>query len=112
MAYDGDGLRIKKTENGVTTWYLRSSVLGNQVVAEIADGAWQRAFVYAGGQLLAIQDVPNNRVLWTHQEPYTKGQRVTDSNGNIFSGIELDPFGGETNRSFDNNEPTPPLHDL
>ena len=27
--YDGDGLRVKKTENGTTTtWYLRSTVLG------------------------------------------------------------------------------------
>ncbi len=34
--YDGDTLRVKKTENGTTTYYLRSSVLGSQVVAEIA----------------------------------------------------------------------------
>jgi hypothetical protein len=36
--YDGNGLRIKKTENGSVTYYLRSSVLGGQVVAEINGG--------------------------------------------------------------------------
>jgi hypothetical protein len=33
--YDGNGLRVSKIENGATTYYLRSSVLGGQVVAEI-----------------------------------------------------------------------------
>ena len=35
--YDGDGLRVKKIENGATTYYLRSTVLGGQVVCEIND---------------------------------------------------------------------------
>ncbi|HJP94769.1 MAG TPA: hypothetical protein VJ875_22595, partial [Pyrinomonadaceae bacterium] len=35
QSYDGDGLRAKKVENGVTTYYLRSSILGGQVVSEI-----------------------------------------------------------------------------
>src|SRR5205807_417827 len=34
QAYDGDGLRVKKTEYSGTTFYLRSSVLGGQVIAE------------------------------------------------------------------------------
>jgi hypothetical protein len=42
-SYDGDGLRAKKTENGVGTYFLRSSVLGGQVVAELiwASVSWQ-----------------------------------------------------------------------
>jgi RHS repeat-associated protein len=104
MGYDGDGLRLKKVENGVTTYYLRSTVLGQQTVCEInGSGAWQRGYVYLGGQLLAIQDVPQNRVLWTHQEPYSKAQRITDSTGAFVSGVEVEPFGLETNRSFDWN---------
>jgi RHS repeat-associated protein len=104
MGYDGDGLRLKKVENGVTTYYLRSTVLGQQTVCEInGSGAWQRGYVYLGGQLLAIQDVPQNRVLWTHQEPYSKAQRITDSAGAFVSGVEVEPFGLETNRSFDWN---------
>jgi hypothetical protein len=53
--YDGDGLRVKKMDNNSTTYYLRSTVLGGQVVAEISGGIWTRGYVYLGGQLLAIQ---------------------------------------------------------
>ncbi len=35
QSYDGDGLRVKKSENGDVTYYLRSTVLGGQVAAEI-----------------------------------------------------------------------------
>jgi RHS repeat-associated protein len=97
MAYDGDGLRGKRVENGNTTYYLRSSVLSGQVVCELnSGGGWTRGYVYLGGQLLAMQF---SGVFWLHQEPYSKGQRLTDSNGNVTATIELDPWGGETNRS-------------
>ncbi len=100
MAYDGDGLRGKKVENGDATYYLRSSVLGGQVICEIKNWgsgwSWWRGYVYLGGQLLAIQ---YGGVTWVHQEPMSKGQRLTDINGNITTTIELDPWGGETNRS-------------
>jgi hypothetical protein len=97
QAYDGDGLRVRKTENGVTTYYLRSSVLGGQVIAEISPGGtWKRGYVYAGSELLALQD---SGVYWTHQDPVTKSQRVTNSAGTVTSAIELDPWGGETGRS-------------
>lgn len=95
--YDGDGLRAAKTENGQTTYYLRSSVLGGQVVAEInSGGGWQRGYVYLGSQLLAIQ---YGGVYWVHQDPVAKSQRVTDSSGTVVSWIEVDPWGGETSRS-------------
>jgi RHS repeat-associated protein len=97
QSYDGDRLRGRKVENGATTYYLRSSVLGGQVVAEISSGgAWMRGYVYAGSQMVAIQD---GGVYWTHQDPVTKSQRVTNSTGTVVSWIELDPWGGETNRS-------------
>ena len=95
QGYDGDGLRVKRIENG-TTYYLRSTVLGGQVVAEIVNGGWYRGYVYLGGQLLAIQD---GGVYWVHQEPTTKGQRIIDINGSVTSTVEVDPFGGETARS-------------
>lgn len=48
--YDGDRLRGKKIDNGTTTYYLRSSVLGGQVIAEInGSGAFTRGYVYLGG---------------------------------------------------------------
>jgi YD repeat-containing protein len=97
QSYDGDGVRAKKVESGASTYYLRSSVLGNQVIAELSgSGVWQRGYVYLGGQLLAVQD---SGVLWAHQDPITKSQRLTNSAGSVVSWVELDPWGGETGRS-------------
>jgi RHS repeat-associated protein len=97
QAYDGDGVRVRKTENNSTTYYVRSSVLGKQVIAEInGSGTWQRGYVYLGGQLLAVQD---DGVYWTHQDPVTKSQRMTNTSGTVVSWVEMDPWGGETGRS-------------
>jgi RHS repeat-associated protein len=97
QSYDGDGLRVKKIENGTTRYYLRSTVLGGQVVAEMdTSGTWMRGYVYQGGSLLAVQA---GGVNWVHEDPVTKSKRVTDSLGNIVSSVELDPWGGDTNRS-------------
>jgi RHS repeat-associated protein len=98
--YDGDGLRVKRTEDGLyPALFLRSSILGGQVVAEIdyASGSWQwwRGYVYLGS-LLAVQQ---GGVFWMHEDPVTKSKRVTNSTGAIVSTIELDPWGADTNRS-------------
>jgi hypothetical protein len=76
--YDGDGLRVKKNDNGTIVYYLRSSVLGGQVVAE-ANGsrAFQRSYIYLGGQLLALK-LANGYNYWIHEDPVTKSKRVTD----------------------------------
>lgn len=99
--YDGDGRRAKKNDNGDTVYYLRSTVLGGQVVAELnAGGSWTRGFVYQGGGLVAVQQ---NGVYWMHEDPVGKSKRVTDVNGNVVSGIELDPFGGDTSRNWNSS---------
>ncbi|PYS25033.1 MAG: hypothetical protein DMF72_03030 [Acidobacteria bacterium] len=96
--YDGDGLRARKNENGYTTYYLRSSVLGGQIVAEMdGSGNWMRGFVYQGGGLLAVQQ---GGVYWMHEDPITKSKRTTDMYGNVVSAIELDPWGGDANWSW------------
>jgi len=72
--------------------------LGGQVIAELdASGTWQRGYVYAGGNLMAVQQ--SSAVYWMHEDPVTKSKRTTDVNGNIVSAIELDPWGADTNRS-------------
>ena len=91
QSYDGDGLRVKKNDNGTITYYLRSSVLEGQVVAEITgSGALQRS--YMGGQLLAIK-LANGYNYWVHEDPVTKSKRVTDMFGAVVSTIEMDPWG-------------------
>jgi RHS repeat-associated protein len=102
QAYDGDGLRGRKTENGATTYYLRSSVLGDKVICEINQwGGWARGFVYAGSQLLAVQ---YNGVKYVHQDPVVKSQRWTDAGGTVTLGIELDPWGGDTSSSWSQSQ--------
>ncbi len=96
--YDGDGLRVKKNDAGNVRLYLRSSVLGGQVIAEMSStGAWQRGYVYLGSELLAIQQ---SGVYWVHQDPLVKSKRITNSSGNVVSTLELDPWGGNTNRNI------------
>ncbi|MFL6207481.1 MAG: hypothetical protein ACJ74W_01450 [Pyrinomonadaceae bacterium] len=98
MSYDGEGLRASKVDNGSTTYYLRSSVFGGQVINEInGSGVWTRGYVYAGSQLLAVQQ--NNSVSWVAQDPVTKSQRITAQNGAVTSVIDVDPWGGETAKS-------------
>jgi len=46
--------------------------------------------------MVAIQ---SGGVNWVHQDPVTKSQRVTNGSGTVTSTIDLDPWGGETNRS-------------
>jgi RHS repeat-associated protein len=100
QGYNGDRLRVKKVDNGTATYYLRSSVLGGQVMAEVDwQGTWQRGYVYLGGQLLVIQSegVPK----WVHADPVTKSQRLTDYNLNLVAAVDLDPWGGETSKSLE-----------
>jgi hypothetical protein len=88
---------VKKIESGAAAYYLRSTVLGGQVIAELgASGSWTRGYVYLGGQTVAVQQ---GGVYWMHEDPVAKSKRVTDSAGTVVSTIELDPWGGDTNRS-------------
>ncbi|MGH9930233.1 MAG: RHS repeat domain-containing protein, partial [Pyrinomonadaceae bacterium] len=102
QSYDGDGLRVKKNDNGAVTYYLRSSVLGGQVAAEMgSNGARTREYLYLGGQLLALR-TPFGRGVknyWVHEDPITKSKRITDNLGTVVSTIEMDPWGADTNRS-------------
>jgi RHS repeat-associated protein len=100
QGHDGDGLRVKDVQSSAT-YYLRSTAIGGQVVAEVsASGTHLRGYVYAGEQLIAVQSGAN---YFVHQDPITKSQRITDASGAVVEAIELDPFGGETNRSTSPN---------
>src|SRR6185369_102159 len=98
QSYDGNGLRVKKNEYGTVTYYVRSTILGGQVVAELnSGGGWQRGYVYSGSSLLAVQD---SGVFWVHEDPVTKSKRVTDASGVTISAVELDPWGADTDKSW------------
>ena len=98
QSYDGDGLRARKDDNGTVTYYLRSTVLGGAVVAELdAIGGFSRGYFYRGDQLLAVQQ--NYHMYWVHEDAITKSKRTTDVYGAVQSAVELDPWGADTNRS-------------
>jgi hypothetical protein len=108
--FDGDGQRVKSTEPSDVTYYVRSTVLKGQVIAELdGAGARRRGFIYAGGALLA--EWQNGSVAFTHKDP--SGTSVRDGSG----AHELDPMGADTELSdpyladpgYDGREPGGPL---
>jgi RHS repeat-associated protein len=51
---------------------------------------------WLGGELLAVQQ---GWVKWVHRDPVAKSERLTGEAGNVVAVVELDPWGGETERS-------------
>jgi hypothetical protein len=100
-SYDGDGQHAKRVESrndgvGLYTafqsYYLRSSVLGGLVVVDLsASGQKQGGYVYARGEVLAVQG--QNRVLWKHHKLGIGSSLLTDVSGVISGGEENDPLG-------------------
>jgi hypothetical protein len=98
---DGDGRQIKteettwneelQTEVTETKYYVRSTVLGGQVLSELENVYASRTFVYAGSSILAWQwrTYGYEVVDWEHKDP--SGASVRRGG----SGQELDPLGGD-----------------
>ena len=94
--YDGDGQRVKATGANVVTYYLRSSVLGGQVVEELnGSGGKQQAFIYIGQKVIG-HDWANGNVSLLHEDP--SGVMVRSSlpqSAFVTYFAELDPWGAE-----------------
>lgn len=111
MAYDGEGQQIKTIETWVdesfetqseTKYYLRSTVLGGQLLAEVdAWGQFARTFVYAGPAMLGWiwQSYGLDSVVWEQRDPTGASER---GNGQQ----ELDPFGADFGTFATAVEPT------
>jgi RHS repeat-associated protein len=89
--YDGDGKRVKKTENGATTYYVYSSKLG-QSVMEVTANSVQRAYVYGGGKLVAMQ-ATDGQFYWLHTNHLGNSRAMTDTSGNLIYKGQFDPYG-------------------
>lgn len=100
MSYDGDGRQVKTVETWVdenletrsdTRYYLRSTVLGGQSLAEAdPSGQFPRTFVYAGLAVLGWiwQSNSFDQMVWEQRDP----------SGATVRGIgeqELDPLGAD-----------------
>ena len=90
QVFDGFGNRIKTTELGIATYYVRSTVL-SQVVSELdSTGVKQRSFVYADGRLLAESG------LLVHEDVSGTSIRKTNAQtGHTILSDELDPMGAD-----------------
>jgi YD repeat-containing protein len=92
QSLDGDGVRAKWVENGVTTYYVRSSALGGQTIVELdqyGNKVW--GYVYGGGQEIAKQE--GGQVLWDQRDASGVSMRLTNGSGGVASKIETDPLG-------------------
>jgi len=100
QTYDGDRQPAKRIEqrpsHTSTIYYVRSSLLGGQVVTELnAQGQKTRGYVYASGQVLAIQNVTANgsSVYWRHIEPVTENFVEINQNRAVLTVFDTDPVG-------------------
>lgn len=93
---DGDGQRVKTVEANLVTYYLRSTILGGQIIEELtSSGAKQKSMIY-GGQKVIGYDWGNGNVSMLHEDPSGVTIRSSISQSpfvNYFS--ELDPWGAE-----------------
>ena len=99
LVYDGDGNRVAKTVNGVTTRYLVDDLNPTgyaQVVEETVNGAPQRTYAY-GLQRISENQIVNNT--WTPSFYQYDGmgsvRQLTNSAGAVTDTYEYDAFGNE-----------------
>jgi len=93
--YDGDGVGIMEGTIDATTYYLRSSALGGQVIAEYdPQGVRQNEYVYAGGvQVVRQSGGQTSSLFWQHRNPITSDTMETDAQGAVTGKETLDPIG-------------------
>ena len=94
--FDGDGQSVKVTEPNLATYYLRSSVLGGQIIEELnSSGAKQTGFVYVANKLIGRQNGTGD-VLMLHGEPSGVSVRASSSLSSfVVEWFEMDPWGAE-----------------
>jgi RHS repeat-associated protein len=90
--YDGDGLRVRKTEVGTALFYVRSSVLKNVAMEVNQSQGVVRAYVYSNGTPIAELSSDGN-FYWVHKNHMGSGMRLTDSTGAMKFRQEYTPYG-------------------
>ena len=137
--YDGNGREIKRlTANWVETqtstiwelqptkYYIRSSIMGNEVVSEVwANGKKGKTFVRAAGSQLGYQSAYgsdtatlNEAVFFEYSDASGMSRRTTDKigaavaygDGGEGSPVETDPMGGMFGTSTPYSELLPPYN--
>jgi RHS repeat-associated protein len=89
--YDGNGGRVRVTDGGAPVYYVRSSVMG-QVAMEVNSSGVRRAYLYAGGKLVAQQST-DGQFYWLHTNHLGSSRAMTDVNGTLVYKGQFDPYG-------------------
>jgi len=89
--YDGDGLRVKKSENGATIYYIKSTAL-RQMAIEVSSAGVQRAYVNLRNRPVAMQ-ATDGQFYWLHSNLLGSSSAMTDTNGNLTYKGHFDPYG-------------------
>jgi hypothetical protein len=87
---------VKAAQPNLATYYLRSSVLGGQVIEELnSTGAKQQSLIYIGRKIVG-HDWANGNVLLLHEDPSgtTVHSSLPDS-AFVWDFTDLDPWGAE-----------------
>jgi YD repeat-containing protein len=92
-AYDGEGKKVREVTSGQSTYYLRSSVMGDAIVEEInSSGQKNVGYVYAGGSLLARQETGVG-IAWKHVDPVGASEYSSYNGNSNVDRTEFDPLG-------------------
>ena len=90
--YDGDGHRVRRDFPGTSPlFYVWSSVLGN-VAMEVRPQTVVRAYVYAGGSPVALQNWDGTFV-WIHKDHLGSTSLLTKTDGSVACKTQFDPSG-------------------
>jgi RHS repeat-associated protein len=107
IVYDGDGNRVSKTVDGVTTTYLvdTNNLTGySQVLEEKRAGILVKAYTY-GLDLISCKDIPAAKTYYFGYDGQGSVRYLTDSDGNVTDTYDYDAFGNLLSRTgtTDNN---------
>jgi RHS repeat-associated protein len=86
--YDYNGQRIKKFENGITTYYI-----GKHYETEMAGGnKANTSYYFANGERVARKD-PAGKMFYFHSDHLGSSSTVTDATGTLVARTKYYPFG-------------------
>jgi RHS repeat-associated protein len=91
--YDADGKRIQKTVDGLTTEFVYDAA--GSVAAERKAGAWTKAYIMLGGQMLAQYDNTANptTTYFAHKDHLGSSRLLTGVSQSVIECDGYQPFG-------------------
>ncbi|MHB8484035.1 MAG: RHS repeat-associated core domain-containing protein [Nitrospiria bacterium] len=85
MVYDGDGGRVKKTVNGITTIYIGKLYE--------CTGTTCMKYIFAGDNRIAVRPVSGGGIYYYHTDHLGSSSLMTDASGNLAEIVLYLPFG-------------------